>query len=431
MLDEIKKEELIRNARKDDFVFSSNNVTDVMWFLGVISDSTKVHVARKPKICRAKKGDVRLFPEEYKNLHVVQTTISDPNYTDASLETDYEECANNTGFLFSPDGGETNFLTRNTAFSGTCDGMRVTGRGLTDVYKMDIDKFIEMGNILLAARGESPITVIEVMGRATGIASGMYRHMDQKKLTQAFLVAAADKNGTLANFNYSHELTYAVAEFPPELVLTYAVDRLGFNPATAKMQMIMKNSVTRSSAARVMFIIRDGDKEISALGAYTAHKGNNAIEAFSEACLNMHPALKQTIDALLDLENIQLNNAESTIREVARRCGLSDRKMVEEIKSAKRAGIDFGNMTAYQGYLFLNNVINDAQLSKSKVKGFSGNADLIASYVKTEIKARIALQHWGDIDQTLFYDEVTISPAQDVDPRQISLLPDDGQEVVS
>jgi hypothetical protein len=432
MLDEARKEELIRNARKDGFIFTSNDVNDVMWLLGIISDSTTVHEVRNPKVTRAKKGDVRLFNEEYKALHIVQSTISDPNYSDDSLEADYEECANNTGLLISADGGETNYLTRDTAFGGICDITRVKGRGLTDLYRMDIDMFIQTVNNLLTARSGSPVTFIEVMGRTTGVASGMYRHMDQKKLLQSFLVAAADKNGSLVNFNYSHELTYAVAEFPPELVQTYAIDRLGFDPAKAKMQMVMKNSVTRSSAARVYFIIREGDKEISALGAYTAHKGNSAIEAFAEACLGMHAALTQTVDALLDLSNIKLNNAESTIREVARRCGLSDRKMVEEIKSAKRAGkIDFGAMTAYEGYLFLNNVINDAQLSKSKVKGFSGNTDLIASYVKTEIKARIAVQHWGDIDQTLFFDEVTVTPAQDVDPRQISLLPDDGQEVVS
>lgn len=431
-MDEKKKVELINNARKDNFVFTSTNMDEVMELLGIISDGTKVHVVKDPRVRRAPKGDVRMMQEEYDALHVVQTTITDPSYTAQSLEVDYEDSANNTGILLSGDNGETHFLTRSTCEQGIDDATRVKGRGLRDLKNKDMDLYIQTINNLLFARGESPVTIIEVMGRATGVASGLYSHMDQRKLLQSFLIAAADKNGWLQNFNYTHELTYAVAEFPPELVETYAVDRLGFDPKASKMYMVMKNSVTRASAARVYFIIKEGDREIVAIGVYTAHKGNNPESAFASACLDMNSAMSATVEAVCALMNIPLKNGESTIREVARRCGLSDRKMVEEIKAAKGTGkIDFGNMTAFEGYLFLNNVINEAPLSKSQTKGFTGNVDLIASYVKAELKAKIALQHWGDIDQTLFFDEVTVSPTQDVDPRQISLLPDDGQEVVS
>lgn len=418
-MNEMEKKELLVAARKDKFVFSSHDVDDAVWLLDEISNATKVHSVTSPKVTRCPKGDTRLFPGEFKKLNLKQETVSSADY---NLETEFEDCAESTGLLISGDDGATNFLTRECAGAGINDATRVKGKGLSDLYQKDRDRYIQTVNNLFWGRGDSPLTFIEVMGRVTGVASGIYRHLDQKQLLQSFLIAAAENDGELSNFNYSHELTYATAKFPSEKVKAYAVDRLGFDPNKSSMEMTMKNSVTRSSAARVYFTIKDGDKEIAALGAYTAHKGNSAVENFALACLGMTQALQQTVNDLLDLSALQLLRGESTVREVARRVGISEKKIVEEIKNAKRNGIDFNSMSAYEGYLFLNRVIDDAPLSKSKTKGFSGNVDLIGSYIRSELKARVVVQRWSEIDQILYFDEVDASSASDVDPRQISLL---------
>lgn len=421
-MNEQERKEVLKAARKDNFVFSTTDVGNALWLLEEITKATKTYTVTEPKVTRCPKGDMRLFPKEFKELNLKQETISDP---ELNLETEAEDCAESTGLLISGNdgtGNPFNLLTRGSSIAGINDAARSSGRGLSDLYQQNLDFYIGCVNYLLWGRRHTPLTFIEVMGRVTSVVSSSYKHLNQDELLQFFLVAAAQNSGKLTNFNYSHELTYATVTFPSEKVETYSVDQLGFDPKTSSMQMHMKNSVTRNSAARVFFSIKDGDKELVAIGAYTAHFGNADVSKFSEACLGMNEALNQSIAELMALTKIQLTHAESSCREVAHRVGISDRRIVEEIKAAKRSGIDFDTLSAYEAYLFLNRVIDNGPIAKSKTKGFSGNTELIDTYIRTETKAKVANQQWQEIDKVLYYDDVDASVPSDVDPRQISLL---------
>lgn len=416
----MKNEKRILEATKDGFVFKSSDANEVLDFLSERREHVKVRVVDALSTIPVFPVDTRIDPEEFRKHNVTCSTMG--NDIGYSPEEAFEECCRNVGLIITSTKGYDSQLLRDTAEQGLHDACEVKGSGWNNVRKNSAVHSDVCNGFL--STGKRRITLIEVYGRITGIASSKYTYLPQDQLLQAFITAGAEGSGKLGEFIYTHGITYAYIDFPPEEAQKYSLDLLGFDQGKTKLRMYMCTSDCRQSSAHVWFILTDGDKACSAVGAYQAHKGRSAIARFSESCMTMFEALNQSCAELLALEQIPLQYPESTIRDVARRLGIADRHVVSVIRDSKTQGISMNGWTAYEGYLFLCGVIDSYQPKKKKqTKSSSGSADLFENYVKTEQKAKVSRQPWKEIDTEERYDPIDLAPSKgktDVLPGQIS-----------
>lgn len=415
----MKNEKRIIEASKDGFVFKTSDASEVLEFLSEREKHVKVSVVDTLSTIPVFPVDTRIDPEEFRKHNVSCNTMEcDIGY---SPEEAFEECCRNVGLIVTTTKGYDSLLLRDTAEAGLHDACEVKGSGWNNVRKNSA-VHSDACNAFLSTNHRRT-TLIEVYGRVTGIASSKYTYLPQDQLLQAFITAGAEGNGSLGEFIYTHGITYAYIDFPAEEARKYSLDLLGFDKSKTTLRMYMCTSDCRQSSAHVWFILTDGEKACSAVGAYQAHKGRSAIARFSESCMTMFEALNQSCQELQALEGITLQYPESTIRDVARRLGIADRHTVSVIRDAKKQGIDMNGWTAYEGYLFLCGVIDSYQPKKKAKTSARGSLDLFNNYVKTEQKAKIAHHPWKEIDAEERYEPVELLPEKgkaDALPGQMS-----------
>lgn len=412
----------LKKAVKNDFIFTTDNAEDALLFLQERDRSTLVTLAKDITVTPIAPGDLRLFPKEREDLKVVSHSIPEDLLVDYDADAAYEECARDTKLLISRAKGYERYLLRPQAIPGLLKTTLTGGPGWGILQDKDNTEFAHAINCFLEVRPRD-MTLIEVWGAVTGIASDKYQYLSQYSLLEVLLLSAAASDAKLTKFMYSHEMTFATVEFPPEKVLAYSLDKLNFDPNKAKMLMHMRDSDNSNSAAVVWIEITDGTNTLATTGIYAVHKGASSIQKFAEACNSAPSAVKDTVDQVMALAAYKLQFGESTIREVGKRIGISDSVLVKEIKQAKVNGIRFDEMTAYEGYLFLCGLIDSLKVNKSKTKSFCGNEELIESYIKTETKAKIITARWTDIDEERHYKDITnLNPSVAEDPNQVSFF---------
>lgn len=414
-------EKRIIEASKDGFTFRTADAMEAMTFLTERAAHTQVRVVDQMATIPVFPVDTRLDAASYTQHNVTDNTMT--NVSGYSREEAFEECCRNVGLLLTTTKGYDSLLLRDTAELGLHDACEVQGRGWNHVRRNHAVHSDVCNGFLQT--GSRKATLIEVFGKVTGIASSKYTYLPQEQLLQAFITAGAESNGKLNEFIYAHDLTTACIEFPSDEAKKYSVQRLGMDESQTTLRMYMATSDTRRSSAYVWFVLSDGNRMCSAIGTYQAHKGKSAIVRFSESCLSMFTALSQTVKELLDLENIALTHAESTIREVAKRLGISDKHTASVIREQKAKGISFENgWSAYDGYLFICGIIDLYQPKKQKGRHF-GSDQLFENYVKTELKAKIGKQPWNELDSVEHFPPIELLPANSADellPGQMSLI---------
>lgn len=417
-------EKKLMEAVSNRFTFSTNDAAEAMDFLEWRDANTSVLVTKDVTVKNVAPFDVRLMPDDYAVLHVVQHSIAEDEVQAYDSEKAFENSVADSKLLVTRGKGYERILLRPTAIPGLLGTTLVQGSGWGILQAKDSEAFANAINCFLEVR-QRPVTLIEVWGSVTGFASERYVYLPQQELFRSFLAAATDRDGELVSFQYSHELTYAVAEFPPEQVRKYSLDKIGFDPGQASMRMYMSTSDCLQSSAHVWFVIEDGDKTVSATGVYAAHKGSSAISKFEDSCFEMHKALTEKVNRLADLDQYVLQYPESTLREVGKRMQIPDRITVKAIRDAIAEGIDFEQMTAFEGYLFVCRILDSLQVSKSKTRSFCGNEELIANYIKTEVKAKVADVRWQELDEEKRWPDIGFAAEDSLfveAPNQISIF---------
>lgn len=412
----------LMKAARNDFVYSTNNAEEALDFLRIRDESTLLTVARDITVTPIAPGDQRLFPGELASMNVVHHSIADNLRADYDPVKAYEECCNDTKLLICRGNGYERYLLRPQALKGLLSTTLTSGSGWGILQSKNNNDFANAINCFLTVRPRD-ITLIEVWGAVTAVASDRYTALPQYALLDTLLRSAESGQGKLTKFLYSHEMTYATVEFPPELVRRYSLEKLKFDASKAKMLMNMRTSDNLNSAATVAIEITDGEKTMATTSAYVAHKGQSSLERFEESCNSRNTALQEVYDQLVALSEYSLQYGESTIREVGKRMSIPDSVMVKAIKEAKIRGMLFDKMTAYDGYLFICELISTLNVNKSKTKSFCGNEAMIENYIKTDAKAKVAMLRWTDIDQERHYKDITNLNAHVFeDPNQISLF---------
>lgn len=412
----------LMKAAKNDFVFITDNAEKALEFLKIRDESTLVTVERGITVTPCAPGDQRLFPGELESMNVVYRSIATELLKDYDPVQAYEECCRDTKLLISKNNGYERYLLRPQALKGLLSTTLTSGSGWLILQSKNNIDFANAINCFLEVRPRE-ITLIEVWGAVTAVASDRYKALPQYELLNIMLRSVESAKGKLIKFIYSHEMTYATVEFPPEMVKRYSLDKLNFDVSKATMRMHMRTSDNLNSAATVWIEITDGEKTLVTTNVYVMHKGQSSLQKFLESCEQAPLAMKELTEHLLVLSNYKLQYGESTIREVGRRMSIPDSVMVKTIKEAKICGLAFNQMTAYDGYLFVCQLINTLKVNKSKTKSFCGNEAMIENYIKTEAKAKVAMLRWMDIDQERHYKDITnLSSSTFEDPNQISLF---------
>ena len=200
----------LKKAVKNDFIFTTDNAEDALLFLQERDRSTLVTLAKDITVTPIAPGDLRLFPKEREDLKVVSHSIPEDLLVDYDADSAYEECARDTKLLISRAKGYERYLLRPQAIPGLLKTTLTGGPGWGILQDKDNTEFAHAINCFLEVRPRD-MTLIEVWGAVTGIASDKYQYLSQYSLLEVLLLSAAASDAKLTKFMYSHEMTFAKA----------------------------------------------------------------------------------------------------------------------------------------------------------------------------------------------------------------------------
>lgn len=223
-------------------------------------------------------------------------------------------------------GGQKIFPIRETALASILNRMNIGGKTL---YSM-LDS--ELCEVFKVAKKYMPqyVTVMITDGCVNSINSDIYAHIPMKEILEETMMVVGPMYST------DKMKVYIETGYDKTFIKFFTDRKYSFNGRSRKLIITLTNSENGTSAVRYAAYIQTPDGLIPLMSDVTVvHKGESTVgmNRVVESISMLDGIVNNAINALRNLQKIEISKVETAIKSVGKRCGLPQ-KYIDQVKQA-------------------------------------------------------------------------------------------------
>lgn len=261
-----------------------------------------------------------------------------------------------------------NFLIRDTALSTLFERAKISGQSL---YNMEKSKLAKLLNDCLKLWKKQTAKVYVSDNKISAILSFDFKPLRQEDLFERLLkTLQKDFPGYIFSGGYQdHSMTLAKFFFPNQQKDILKVYEKAFTETSksgiGKVGLYFATSDVGISGVNMKCVIQTASYSIPLGSAITLHhKGNSDIEAFEENLTHIYSKMKENVELLTALLDVQIENPVNALTAIAKKLTLPKKSALDAIKIYEDT-TDKSWATAHELYCVLCEIITFERNNKS------------------------------------------------------------------